>query len=112
MLPRSFFHITFSRENHALLLFKSTVKNLKFYFKSLREKESIEYYIHRVEIPNEKIFEFTAAVCGFRYYRRFWVPKPSQKLNYFYELDDPFDESAIKVYEEGHKVPVDHLPRA
>ena len=62
-------------------------------------------------MPNEKIFEFTAAVRGFHYYGRFWVPKPSQKLNCFYEPDNPFDEFAIKVCEEGHEVPVGHLPR-
>ena len=114
-LPRSLFHITFSRESHVLLLFKSTVKNLKFYCKRVREKESsIEYFkfhIHRVETPNEKTFEFTAAVRGFYYYRRFWVLKPSQKLNCFYEPDNSFDEFTVKVCEEGHEVPVGHLPR-
>ena len=62
-------------------------------------------------MPNEKIFEFTAAVRGFHYYRRFWVLKPSQKLNCFYEHDNPFDEFAIKACKEGHEVSVGHLPR-
>ena len=62
-------------------------------------------------MPNEKIFEFTAAVRRFYYYRKFWVSKPSQKLNCFYESDNPFDELAIKVCEEGHQVLVGHLPR-
>ena len=111
-LPRSFFYIIFSRK--MLLLFKSTLKNLKFYCKHLREKESIQYFkfhIYRVEMPNENIFEFTAVVRGFHYCKRFWVPKPSQKLNWFYEPDKPFDEFAIKVCEEGHEVPAGHLWR-
>ena len=90
------------------------MKNLKFYGKRVREKESIEYFkfhIYRVEMPSEKIFQFPAAVRGFHHYRRFWVPKPPQKLNCFYEPDNPFDEFAIKVCEEGHEVPVGHLPR-
>ena len=62
-------------------------------------------------MPNEKIFEFTAAVRGFHYYRRFWVSKPLQMLNCFYDPDNPFDEFAIKVCEEGHEVPVGHLPK-
>ena len=114
VLPRNFFHIIFSGENHEFLLFKSTVKNLKFYCNRVREKESIEYFkfpIHRVEMLNEKIFEFTAAIRGFHYYRRLWVPKLSQKLNCFYKPDNPFDEFAIKICEEGHEVPVGHLPR-
>ena len=90
------------------------MKNLKFYCKRVREKESIEYFkfdIHRVEMPNEKILEFIAALRGFHYYRWYWVLKPSQKLNFFYEPDNPFDEFAIRVCEEGHEVPVGHLPR-
>ena len=59
----------------------------------------------------KKSFEFTAAVRGFHYYRRFWVPKPSHKLFCFFEPDNPFDEFAIKVCEEGKSTPVGHLPR-
>jgi len=58
-----------------------------------------------------KIFEFSAAVRGYHYYRRFWVPQPSQKLCCFFEPDNPFDEFAIKVCEEGNQTPVGHLPR-
>ena len=62
-------------------------------------------------MPNKNIFEFTAAVCKFHYYKRFWVPKPSQKLNCFYKPDNPFDEFPIKVCEKEHEVPIGHLPR-
>ena len=59
----------------------------------------------------EKNFEFTAAVRGYHYYRRFWVPKISQWLNSF-GPDNPFDQFATKVCEEkGHKIPVGHLQR-
>ena len=59
----------------------------------------------------EKVFEFAAAICGFHYYRKFWIPTPSQKLNCFYEPDNPFDEFAIKTCAERKDVPVGHLPR-
>ena len=62
-------------------------------------------------MSNKKILEFTTAVHGFHYYRTFWVPKPSRNLNSFYEPDNPFDEFAIKVCEEGHEVPVVHFLR-
>ena len=58
-----------------------------------------------------KIFEFSAAVRGYHYYRRFWVPQPSQKLCCSFEPDNPFDVFAIKVCEEGNQTPVGHLPR-
>ena len=58
-----------------------------------------------------KTLEFTAAVRGYHYYRRYWAPQPSQKLNCFYEPDNPFDQFAIKVCEVGHENPVGHLPR-
>ena len=59
----------------------------------------------------DKVFEFTGAVRGYHYYRRFWTPKTSQKLYCFYEPDNPFDVFAIKVCEEGKTEPVGHLPR-
>ena len=62
-------------------------------------------------MSKKKILEFTTAVHGFHYYRTFWVPKPSRNLNCFYEPDNPFDEFAIKVCEEGHEVPVVHFLR-
>ena len=60
----------------------------------------------------EKNFEFTAAVRGYHYYRRFWAPKPLQQLYCFFEDDSPFDQFAMKVCEEeGQKTPIGHLPR-
>ena len=60
----------------------------------------------------EKNFEFTAAVRGYHYYRRFWAPKPLQQLYCFFEDDNPFDQFAMKVCEEeGQKTPIGHLPR-
>ena len=51
----------------------------------------------------DKVIEFTAAVLGYHYYRRFWKPEPSQKLNCFFEEDNPF--------EIGKTAAVGHLPR-
>ena len=59
----------------------------------------------------DKVIEFTAAVRGYHYYRKFWKPEPSQKLNCFFEEDNPFDPFAIKVCEIGKTAAVGHLPR-
>ena len=59
----------------------------------------------------DKVIEFTAAVRGYHYYRRFWKPEPSQKLNCFFEEGNPFDPFAIKVCEIGKTTAVGHLPR-
>ena len=59
----------------------------------------------------DKVIEFTAAVRGYHYYRRFWKPEPSQKLNCFFEEDHPFDPFAIKVCEIGKTAAVGYLPR-
>ena len=58
-----------------------------------------------------KSLEFTAAVRGYHYYRKIWVPKSSQVMNCYFEPDNPFDQFAIKVCEEGSTDPVGHLPR-
>ena len=57
------------------------------------------------------MIEFTAAVRGYHYYRRFWKPEPSQKLNCFFEEDNQFDSFAIKVCDIGKTAAVGHLPR-
>lgn len=58
-----------------------------------------------------KTFEFTAAVRGYHYYRRFWIPQPAQHLNCSHESDNPFDQFAIKICETGCETPIGHLPR-
>ena len=57
-----------------------------------------------------KHFQFSAAVQGFRYYRKFWLPEPEQTLNCFHEEGNAFDRSAIKVYEKDTNEIVGHLP--
>ena len=59
----------------------------------------------------KKVLELTAAVRGYRYYRKFWQPKPSQTLNCFYEEDNPFDPFTIKVCEVRKSDFVGHLLR-
>ena len=58
-----------------------------------------------------KIFEFSSAVRGFHYYRKFWNPQHDQLLECFHENQNPFDRFAIKVCEVGKENPVGHLPR-
>ena len=57
------------------------------------------------------VFEFLAAVRGYHYYRRFWIPQKDQILECFFETHNPFDRFAIKVCEVGNENAVGHLPR-
>ena len=58
-----------------------------------------------------KVFEFSAAVRGCHYYKRFWIPQKDQILECFFETHTPFDHFAIKVWEVGNQNAVGHLPR-
>ena len=58
-----------------------------------------------------KVFEFSIAVRGYHYYRRFWIPQKDQILECFFETHNPFDCFAIKVCEVGNENAVGHLPR-
>ena len=57
-----------------------------------------------------KTFQFTAAVRGFHYYKRFWNPEPEETLNCSHELNNPFDFFAIKVCSISNDEIVGHLP--
>ena len=47
-------------------------------------------------MDSNKKFMFSAAVCGFHFYRRAWVPTESEKLKCAHEKNNPFDGFAIK----------------
>ena len=57
-----------------------------------------------------KTFQFTAAVRGFHYYKRFWNPEPEQVLNCFHEVNNPFDIFAIKICTIPNNETVGHMP--
>ena len=57
-----------------------------------------------------KYFQFSAAVRGFHYYRKSWLPEPEQTLNCFHEEGNTFDRFAIKVCEKDKNEIVGHLP--
>ena len=57
-----------------------------------------------------KYFQFSAAVRGFHYYRKSWLPEPEQTLNCFHEEGKTFDRFAIKVHEKDKNEIVGHLP--
>ena len=46
-----------------------------------------------------EMFEFTAAVRGYHYYRKYWHPPEGQILDCHKEPNNPFDRFAIKVCE-------------
>ena len=57
-----------------------------------------------------KYFQFSAAVRGFHYYRKSWLPEPEQALNCFHEEGNTFDRFVIKVFEKDKNEIAGHLP--
>ena len=58
-----------------------------------------------------KIFEFTAAIRGYHYYKKIWKPESHQNLNCFHGKNNAFDRFAIMVCEIGKdETAVGHLP--
>ena len=57
-----------------------------------------------------EVYTFMAAVRVFHYYRRFWRPKENEKLDYFCEPGNVFDQFAIKAVDERGET-VGHLPK-
>ena len=53
--------------------------------------------------------QFSAAVRGNHYYRKFWLPEPKQTLNCFHEEENTFDRFAIKVCEKDKNEIVGYL---
>ena len=58
----------------------------------------------------EKIFEFSSAVRGFYYYRKYWQPQLDDELYCQHELENPFDFFALKIYIKNTGVTAGHLP--
>ena len=61
-------------------------------------------------MSKEKILEFTAAIRGYHYYKRYWQPKEAEKLDCLHEVDNPFDVFAIKTGNSDKNI-TGHLPR-
>ena len=58
-----------------------------------------------------KIFEFTAAIRGYHYYKKLWKPEPHQVLNCYHEKNNAFDRFAIMACKFGKdEIAVGHLP--
>ena len=58
----------------------------------------------------EKILNFTAAVRGFHYYQKIWLPKEKEILNCYHDRDNAFDAFAIKTGSKNGSA-VGYLPR-
>ena len=58
-------------------------------------------------------WSFDAAVRGYHFYRKYWRPYLSQKLDCDHEPENAFDQFAIKMFikENGSEKIVGHLPR-
>ena len=62
-----------------------------------------------LQMACNKVFEFLAAVRGYHYYRRFWIPQKVQILECFFETHNLFDNFAIKVCKVGNENTVGHF---
>ena len=56
------------------------------------------------------IREFNTALRGFHYYKRYWTPKPDEKLTCAHEEENAFDIFVMK-YAKRMVLFVGHLPR-
>ena len=68
-------------------------------------------YLRSVQDMAENFFEFSSAVRGFHYYRKYWQPQMDDELYCQHELDNPFDFFAINIYIKNTGVTVGHLPK-
>ena len=56
------------------------------------------------------MFDYSSAVRGYHYYRRYWQPQPEQRLVCSHEKNNPYDFFAIKVTVPESGTTVGHLP--
>ena len=97
-----------------LLTFENYLKTLHrcfWYFKKRRGGSLSSKVAFILHMTCNKVFEFSIAVRGYHYYRRFWIPQKDQILECFFETHNPFDRFAVKVCEVGNENAVGHLPR-
>ena len=57
-----------------------------------------------------KVFEFTAAVRGFHYFKSIWQPMENEVLDRLFENGNVYDMFAVKTCDESGRM-VGHLPR-
>ena len=56
------------------------------------------------------LFNYSSAVCGYHYYRRYWHPQPEQRWVCSHEKNNPYDFFAIKVTVPESGTTVGHQP--
>ena len=83
------------------------------YDKKVSPINSSESYWHTKKFAMKyvKMFECTAAIHGYHYYKKFCKPESHQVLNCYHEKNNAFDRFAIMVCEIGKdETAVGHLP--
>ena len=58
----------------------------------------------------EKYIKFTAAICGYHFYKRYWQPKEAERSECLHKVGNTIDAFAIKAV-NSDKVITGHLPR-
>ena len=61
-------------------------------------------------MASDKSIVFSAAIRGFHVYKTSWKPVENEKLQCFYEDNNPYDICSIKVCQLGKDAIVGHLP--
>ena len=59
------------------------------------EKKS-HIFLKRLAMPNIT-WSFDSAVRGYHFYRKYWTPNLSQRLDCYHEPNNAFDQFAIKM---------------
>ena len=60
-------------------------------------REQTNLLVNIFKMAYMKVFEFSSAIRGYHYYKKFWNPQKGQLLECFHENQNPFDRFAIKV---------------
>ena len=58
----------------------------------------------------KKYIEFTAAIRGYHFYKRYWQPKEAERSECLHQVGNPIDVFAIEAV-NSDKVITGHLPR-
>ena len=80
------------------------LNNITFESHQHRKKQNKNKTIF-ISMDYNKKFMFSAAVCGFHFYRRAWVPTESEKLKCSHNKTNLFNDFAVKTMDNSGQTP-------
>ena len=76
---------------------KTFTSTLLFFLYAWAEETKKLHYQYLFEMTIINLFDYSSAVRGYNYYRRYWQPQPEQRLVCCHEKNNPYDFFGIKV---------------